>query len=193
MENVGYDARRLIASAEKEAIGRAAAMLIPDNASLFINIGTTTEAVARGLLQHAGLMVITNNLNVAGLMRPYSQIEVVVAGGVVRSNDGGIVGETTVDFIGQFKVDYAVIGVSAIDQDGVLLDYDYREVRVAQAIISNAREVVLVSDATKFERTAPVRIGHLSQVDTFVIDRLSDARVRKICANSDVRIVEAER
>ena len=193
VENVGYDARRLIASAEKEAIGRAAAALIPDNASLFINIGTTTEAVARALLQHAGLMVITNNLNVAGLMRPYEQIEVVVAGGVVRSSDGGIVGETAVDFIGQFKVDHAVIGVSAIDHDGALLDYDYREVRVAQAIIANAREVIVVSDATKFERTAPVRIGHLSQVDTFVTDRLKDVRIRKICTDSDVRIVESVR
>ena len=111
----------------------------------------------------------------------------------MRSSDGGIVGETAVDFIGQFKVDHAVIGVSAIDHDGALLDYDYREVRVAQAIISNAREVILVSDATKFERTAPVRAGHLSQVDTFVIDRLSDARIREICADSDVRIVEAGR
>ncbi len=193
VENVGYDARRLIASAEKEAMGRAAAALIPDNAALFINIGTTTEAVARALLQHVGLMVITNNLNVASLMRPYSQIEVVVAGGVVRSSDGGIVGETAVDFIRQFKVDYAVIGVSAIDHDGALLDYDYREVRVAQAIISNAREVILVGDATKIERTAPVRIGHLSQVDIFVTDRLSDARIRKICADSDVRVVETGR
>lgn len=193
VENVGYDARRLFASAEKEAIGRAAAALIPNNASLFINIGTTTEAVARALLQHSGLMVITNNLNVAGLMRPYGQIEVVVAGGVVRSSDGGIVGETAVDFIGQFKVDHAVIGVSAIDHDGALLDYDYREVRVAQAIISNAREVIVVSDATKFERTAPVRIGHLSQVDTFVTDRLNDVRIRKICTDSDVRIVESVR
>lgn len=193
IENLKYDARQLIASDEKTAIGQATAARIPDNASLFINIGTTTEAVARALLQHVGLMVITNNLNVAGLMRPYSQIEVVVAGGVVRSSDGGIVGETAVDFIRQFKVDYAVIGVSAIDHDGALLDYDYREVRVAQAIISNAREVILVGDTTKIERTAPVRIGHLSQVDIFVTDRLNDARIRKICANSDVRIIETAR
>ena len=86
-----------------------------------------------------------------------------------------------------------MIGVSAIDHDGALLDYDYREVRVAQAIISNAREVILVGDATKMERTAPVRIGHLSQVDTFVTDRLSDAQIRKICADSDVRVVETGR
>ncbi|MGF7159250.1 DeoR family glycerol-3-phosphate regulon repressor [Rhodoligotrophos appendicifer] len=190
IENVGYDARRMIARDEKEAIGIAAAGLVPDNASLFVNIGTTTEAVARALLQHHGLMVITNNLNVASLMRGYSQIEVIVAGGVVRHADGGIVGEAAVDFIRQFKVDHAVIGVSAIDKDGALLDYDYREVRVAQAIMSNARNVILVADATKFERSAPVRIGHLSQVDVFVTDRCTTEAVRDVCAASEVRLIE---
>ena len=120
-------------------------------------------------------MVITNNLNVASLMRAYPQIEVVIAGGVVRHTDGGIVGEAAVDFIRQFKVDFAVIGASAIDEDGALLDYDYREVRVAQAIISNARHVMLVCDSTKFERSAPVRIAHISQVNTFVTDRCASA------------------
>jgi DeoR family glycerol-3-phosphate regulon repressor len=190
VENVGYDARRMIAREEKEAIARAAAALIPDQASLFINIGTTTEAVASSLLQHSGLMVITNNLNVASLMRGYTQIEVVLAGGVVRHADGGIIGETAVDFIKQFKVDFAVIGASAIDEDGALLDYDHREVRVAQAIVSNARHVVLVCDSTKFERSAPVRIGHLSQVDSFVTDHCRSEAVRRICAESGVSLIE---
>lgn len=191
VENVGYDARRAIAATEKAAIGRAVADLIPDRASLFINIGTTTEAVAQALLRHAGLMVITNNINVATIMRPYPEIEVVIAGGVVRRSDGGIVGEAAVDFIRQFRVDFAVIGVSAIDADGSLLDYDYREVRVAQAIISNARQVILASDATKFERSAPVRIGHLSQIDTFVTDHCPSEPIRRICAEANVTLVEA--
>jgi DeoR family glycerol-3-phosphate regulon repressor len=72
---------------------------------------------------------------------------VVIAGGVVRGSDGGIVGEAAMDFIRQFKVDYAVIGASAIDHDGSLLDFDFREVKVAQAIIANARHVILVSDS----------------------------------------------
>jgi DeoR family glycerol-3-phosphate regulon repressor len=189
VENVGYDARRVLAREEKEAIGRAAAALIPDHASLFVNIGTTTEAVARALLQHDGLMVITNNLNVASLMRGYSRLEVVIAGGVVRHSDGGIVGEAAVDFIRQFKVDFAVIGASAIDADGALLDYDYREVKVAQAIIANARTVILAADSTKFERSAPVRIGHLSQIGSFVTDRCSPA-IREVCGIHGVRLVE---
>jgi DeoR family glycerol-3-phosphate regulon repressor len=191
IENVGYDARRAIAGEEKEAIGRLAATLIPNNASLFVTIGTTTEAVARALVQHAGLMVITNNINVANAMRPYPALEVIIAGGVVRRSDGGIVGEAAVDFIRQFRVDYAIIGVSAIDEDGSLLDYDFREVKVAQAIISNARHVVLVADATKFQRAAPVRIGHLSQVGSFVTDRCESGAIRRICAEAQIDLHEA--
>jgi DeoR family glycerol-3-phosphate regulon repressor len=186
IENMEYEARRKIAADEKDAIGKA-------SASLFINIGTTTEAVSKALLDHSGLMVITNNINVANRMRVYPSIEVVIAGGVVRGSDGGVVGEAAVDFIRQFKVDYAVIGASAIDHDGALLDFDFREVKVAQAIIANARHVILVSDRTKFERTAPVRIGHLSQVNTFITDRCDIDSVRRICAESDVSLIETDR
>jgi DeoR family glycerol-3-phosphate regulon repressor len=123
-------------------------------------------------------------------MRVYPQIEVVLAGGVVRHTDGGIIGEAAVDFIHQFKVDFAVIGASAIDEDGALLDYDYREVRVAQAIIANARHVLLVCDSTKFGRSAPVRIAHISQVNSFVTDRCESDAVRRICAESSVELIE---
>ncbi len=189
-ENMEYEQRRLISEGEKLAIGRAAARIIPDNSSLFINIGTTTEAVSLELMQHSGLMVITNNINVANHMRIFPQFEVIIASGVVRTSDGGIVGEAAVDFIRQFSVDYAVIGASAVDQTGALLDYDFREVKVAQAIIENARHVILVADSTKTERTAPVRIGHLSQVDTFVTDVCKSDEIRQICAQNDVELVQ---
>jgi DeoR family glycerol-3-phosphate regulon repressor len=191
IENVGYEARSQIAAREKAAIGQAVAALVPNEASLFINIGTTTEAVAQALLQHQGLMVITNNINVAHIMRPYPQIEVVIVGGVVRSSDGGIVGEAAIDFIRQFKVDYAIIGTSAIDEDGSLLDYDFREVKVAQAIIANSRHVILASDSTKFDRTAPVRIGSLKQINTFVTDHCPSEHIRAICTENEVDLIEA--
>ena len=187
--NLEYDNRKLLASGEKASIASAVAALIPDGASLFINIGTTTEAVSEALLDRRSLMVITNNINVANRMRVHPQIEVVIAGGVVRGSDGGIVGEAAVDFIRQFKVDFAVIGTSAIDLDGALLDFDFREVKVAQAIIQNARHVILAADSTKFDRRAPVRIGHISQVHTFATDRCPQ-NLRDVCAAADVRLLE---
>jgi DeoR family glycerol-3-phosphate regulon repressor len=188
VENVAYEARRQLATIEKQRIGARAAALVPNDTSLFINIGTTTEEVARSLISHEGLLVITNNIHVATILMPSPKIEVIVVGGVVRRSDGGIVGEQAVDFIGQFKVDYAVIGVSAIDEDGSLLDFDYREVRAAQAIIANARHVILVSDAMKFTRSAPVRIGHIAQVDVFVTDLTPPDAIVDICRHNGVTI-----
>jgi DeoR family glycerol-3-phosphate regulon repressor len=190
--NFGYDARRQIATEEKRRIGFKAASLIPDNCSILINIGTTTEQVATALRGHKGLMVITNNINVANILMGAPEIELIIAGGVVRHSDGGIVGEAAVDFIRQFKVDYAVIGTSGIDEDGTLLDYDYREVKVAKAILGCARQTMLVADRLKYERTAPVRIGHLSDLDYFVTDIPPPPRLTAICRENEVRVEIAE-
>src|SRR5919199_978323 len=80
-------ARRFVAAEEKRAIGAAAAELIPNGSSLFINIGTTTEEVANALRSHEDLLVITNNLNVAMALYRHPRIEVVVAGGALRRAD----------------------------------------------------------------------------------------------------------
>jgi DeoR family transcriptional regulator, glycerol-3-phosphate regulon repressor len=188
VENMAYEARRQIASGEKQSIGQRAASLIPNNCSLFINIGTTTEEVARALVNHEGLLVITNNLHVASILMSRPKIDVIVVGGSVRRTDGAIVGETAVDAISQFKVDHAVMGVSAIDDDGALLDFDVREVRAAQAIMLNSRNVMLVADFMKFSRSAPVRVGHMSQLDTFVTDRTPPEAIVDLCRHKGVEL-----
>lgn len=192
IENVSYEARRLLAPGPKIAIGKAAAALIPDNSSLLINIGTTTEQVAHALHNHRGLLVITNNINAIEIMKNFLGIELIIAGGQVRRSDGGIVGVAAVDFINQFKVDYAVIGVSAIDEDGSLLDYDFSEVRVAQAIIKSARHVILVADTMKLARNAPIRIDHISRINTIVINAALPAKLQEICSKNGVEVVIAE-
>ncbi len=168
--NVGYSARQLLQHDAKRRIARAVAARIPDGASLFINIGTTTEEVARALRGHRNLRVVTNNLNVANLLIPSDECEVIIAGGLVRNHDGGLVGEATLDLINQFRVDFGIIGISGIDLDGTLLDYDYREVRITQAIQRNARQVFLAADHTKFGRPAMVQAGTLAGVAVLFTD-----------------------
>lgn len=190
--NVGYAARREMAAEEKRRIGLKTASLIPDNCSLLINIGTTTEQVAAALQGKHGILAITNSINVVNILRRNPEVDVIAAGGIVRRADGGVVGETAVDFIRQFKVDLAVIGASAIDVDGSLLDYDYREVKVAQAIIENARHTILVADSMKYERSAPVRIGHISQLGSFVTDRPPPEEIARICLENGISIEIAD-
>lgn len=189
--NMRYEARRQLMSKEKDAIARCAASLIPDDSSIFVNIGTTTEAVAQQLATHRGLLVVTNNLNVVNIFRPAETTKVMMAGGTVRREDGGIVGNTTAQFIAGFKVDYAVIGISAIDVDGALLDFDPQEVRVSQTMIDNARQVILVADSLKFERVAPVRIGNVSNIDYLVTDKEPPEDFVTHCQHSGVTILVA--
>ena len=133
---------------------------------MFIDIGTTPEAVARALNKnHKQLRVVTNNINVATILLPNPEIKVILAGGEVRNRDGGIVGEATLDFVKQFRLDFGILGISGIGFDGSLLDFDYHEVRVKQAIIDNSRSVFLAVDHSKFGRNAMVKLGNIAQLN----------------------------
>ena len=189
VRNITYQTRKTLFSKEKTIIAEFAVDFIPDNASMFINIGTTTEAVARALAsKRKGIKVITNNLNVASMLGVNSDFEIIIAGGMVRSKDLGITGEATVEFIRQFKVDYGIIGVSGIDQDGSLLDFDYNEVRVAKTIIKNSRKTFLITDSSKFGRNAMVRLGHLSDIDAIFTDSNPPKEFRKAIREAGVEL-----
>lgn len=181
--NLGYDQRRRMNEAAKIAIARACARAIPDNCSIILNLGTTTEAVAQELLNHRNITVVTNNMNVANILVANPGCEIMVAGGALRRSDGGLVGELTTQFFEQFKVDYAVIGTSALDRDGDLLDFDLAEVRVSKTIIRQARQTFVVCDHSKLMRSAPVRLASLSEVTAIFTDRPLPPELAKRCAD----------
>ncbi|MFV2052712.1 DeoR/GlpR family DNA-binding transcription regulator [Aliiroseovarius sp. YM-037] len=188
VSNIGYEDRRGLHDAAKADIARRCAEAIPDGASLFLNIGTSTEAVARALLHHTNLMVVTNNMNVANILVANTDCQIMVAGGMLRRSDGGLVGDMAARSIEQFKVDYAVIGCSALDADGDLLDFDVQEVGVSKAIIRQARRVFLVADHSKFQRSAPVRIASLRDMSTLFTDAPLSPPLTDLCARWDTTV-----
>ncbi|OYT88879.1 MAG: DeoR family transcriptional regulator [Burkholderiales bacterium PBB6] len=187
-ENIAYRQREALNAEGKQRIAKAIAAQVPDGSSLLINLGTTTEAVARELLQHKGLRVITNNLNVAAILADNPECEVIVTGGVVRHRDRGIVGEAAVEFIRQFKVDIGIIGISGIEADGTLRDYDYREVQVARAIIEQSRQTWLATDHGKFNRPAMVEVAHIAQIDVLFTDAAPPAPFPGLLADAGVQL-----
>ncbi|MBK7617526.1 MAG: DeoR/GlpR transcriptional regulator [Burkholderiales bacterium] len=187
-ENIAYRQREALNAEAKQRIAKAVAARVPNGSSLLINLGTTTEAVARELLGHKGLRVITNNLNVAGILSGNPDCEVIVTGGVVRHRDRGIVGAAAVNLIRQFKVDIGLIGISGIEADGTLRDYDVREVQVARAIIEHSREVWLVADHSKFNRPAMVEMARLEQLDMLFTDAPPPRPFEALLAEAGVQI-----
>lgn len=178
---------------EKAHIADLIAEHIPDNASLFLSIGSTIEAVAMALVKkRKGLCIITNNIHVAAIVSGRSDYTVIITSGVVRPIDGGVTGVATVDFINQFKTDYAVLSASGIDADGSLLDFDYKEVSVMQAMMENARMRYLGADHSKFGRNALVRMGGITEFDAVFTDREPDEAMRKRLEEAGVKCLIAD-
>ena len=163
--NVGaWKERQALRADAKARIARSVAAAIPDGSSLMMGIGTTVEAVARELLKKSGLRVITHNLHVASLLSEHRDCKVHVAGGVLRSRDSALEGDSTVAFLRQFKVDFTIISTMGIDPDGTMRDQDLRELPVAQTLIEQARESWLVADVSKFSEAELAKVGHLQNM-----------------------------
>ena len=170
IENMEYERRQVVNLDAKQRIAARVARDVPDRASLFINIGTTTEQAARALLSHQSLRVITNNLNVARILSDNEQCSIIMAGGKVRNRDGAVTGQTTIEMFEQFRADLGIIGISGIDKDGGLFDFDLDEVLCTQAVIRNSRRIFLLADHSKFGRPALVKVGSIKQLSALYTD-----------------------
>lgn len=183
------DARRIEAAEAKQAIGAAIAAKLPQEGVIFVNAGTTTECVARALGPRRALRLITDNVDIAAMTRGYEGLEVLVPGGTVRGSDGAILGAEAVDFLRQFRTDYAVIGAAGIDETGAFWDYDLAEVQLCRAMMAGSQHVILAVDSTKFGRAASVRLGDLSGVHTLVTDKGCPAWVHEVCAAHEIDLI----
>ena len=111
----------------------------------------------------------------------------------MRASDGGITGVATLDFINQFKVDYAILSAASVEPDGSLLDFDYKEVSVAQAMMENARQSVLAVDHTKFGRNALVRMGDICEFNAVFTDVAPSENMQRRLEEAGVEWYLAER
>lgn len=189
--NIQYQERQKLNASAKEVIAQACAAHIPDACSIFLNIGTSTEAVARQLARRKNLVTVTNNMNVAQILAQNENCKTILTGGTLRGSDNGLVGTFARETIRQFKFDIAVIGCSAMDEDGDLLDFDEEEVAVSHTIIAQARQCFLVADASKFNRTAPARIASMQSLSKIFTDKPLPAKLAKRCDEWKTKIIVA--
>jgi DeoR family glycerol-3-phosphate regulon repressor len=187
--NTAYAIRHVENAAAKEAIAEAIARDLPDRASVFMTLGTTVAALAQALAVRTGMKIVTNSLEVARILTPRPDMEVVVAGGIVQKHNGGVVGNSAVEFVSRYKCDFLVTGIGAIDADGALLEFHEAEVAVAQAMLANARRVLVAADRSKFARTANYRLCRLKDVDALYTDAVPDRAAAARARAAGARIV----
>lgn len=188
--NTAFEQREVSLTEEKRAIAEAIADYIPDGSTIFITIGTTVEHVARALLNHNHLRIITNSLRVAHILYKNPRFEVMVPGGTLRPHNGGIIGPAATAFVAGFRADYLVTSVGAIDSDGAMLEFDVNEASVATTMMSHARHILLAADRTKYTASAAVEIGNATQATALFTDQLPGAALQQQLKASQVEMVQ---
>lgn len=168
---LGYAHKQGVAVDAKTVIGRAAAALVPEGATVFLDVGTTVEAAARAMADHRSLRVFTNSLPSAMHLAGRAGIEVVVTGGTLRGADGSVVGDATTALLRDVRFDIALIGLSGWDDDGAPMDFDLDKIAVKRVAIARSRQAVALSDAGKFARTAVACIGPATMFARLVCDQ----------------------
>ncbi|NBE06476.1 DeoR/GlpR family DNA-binding transcription regulator [Paragemmobacter ruber] len=165
-----FDRRMRENAAGKRAIARAVAAGIADGASVMLDTGTTTSFIARALLRHRRLVVVTNSSDIARILATVNGNRVFMAGGELRGDSGAALGASALEFIGRFSVEHAIISAGAVDAGGVM-DYDLQEAEFARAVLTCGAQRVVATDATKFGRRGVIRVCGFAMVDALVTDQ----------------------
>ncbi len=187
--NISYDVRRISMLDEKQRLATAAVSMISPGHSMFVSGGSTMEIVSKELARISALCVITNNIHAAFHLYSKSEIELLMPCGRVRHHNGGIIGPAAINFIDNFQTDYLLMGIGAISPEGFLLDYHYEEALLMSRMIENAREIILVTDSSKFQKSAMAQVGHLRDVSYLVTDCEPPDGIREIMTENNVSLV----
>ncbi|MGU3494276.1 DeoR/GlpR family DNA-binding transcription regulator [Xanthobacteraceae bacterium A53D] len=190
---LAYSQKQAAAPDAKRRIALACAALIPHGSSVCLDVGTTVEAVAHALLEHRRMHVITTSVGAASILGGSQVGDVVVTGGLMRGADGSLVGEAAISTLNTLRLDTAIIACSGFDDaDGAVMDFDVLKVATKKAMIAQSRRVILVADASKFARSALVRVTDFDAVSILVTDAPPPEHLAQRMLEAGCRIVVAD-
>lgn len=184
--------RRMREHAEaKRAIARKLAGMIEDGDSVMMDTGTTTSILARALLAKRGLIIVTNSSDVARTLATVNGNKVYMAGGELHGDNGAAFGRSAIEFISNFQVRHAVISIGAIDARVGPMDYLLAEAEFARTVLGRGDKRVIITDQSKFSRSALVKVCDFGDFDMLITDKAPPPPIANPLAEAGVNIVLA--
>jgi DeoR family glycerol-3-phosphate regulon repressor len=176
----------------KRAIGRLAASLVPDGASVILATSSTVQHVADMLRAREGLTVFTNSIAICGKLAGHNKNHVYMLGGEVQAINGATLGRDATTMLGHYFADFAFIGAGAISPNGWVMDFTREEGELHGLMLQSARTAVVVADSSKFNRFAPVRVSNLEKVTHLVTERSPEPPMDAALAALPLEIMVAD-
>ena len=175
----------------KRAIARKLAATIRDGDAVMLDTGTTTSFLARELVRHRRLTIITNSSDIARTLATQNGNRVYMAGGELRPDSGAAFGKSALDFIAQFSVAHAVISAGAVGTTGIM-DFDLDEAEFARMVLSCGERRIVATDHTKFGRRGLITVCAFADVTELVTDQPPPAPVADALLAAGVRLTLAQ-
>lgn len=172
---------------EKKRLATEALKHIKDGQTIMLDTGTTTLQIARELIGKRKVTIITTSLAIVSQVQFAEDIKVILLGGFLRGGSPDMHGPLTEQNIEQFKTDIVFMGADAIDTNGNTYTDDLRVVNLDKKMASNASQVIVVADSSKFGASAMCKVlkpkdYHLlitgTGVSTKIVKQLKNKKIK---------------
>jgi DeoR family glycerol-3-phosphate regulon repressor len=183
--------RRRVQAREKARIGAAAAALVEEGMTIFVDTGTTTLAFANQIAERSGIGVHTNSIDIADLLAHNPASTVTVVGGTLVPLFKALFGPDTLRAVARNSYDLAIMSIGTVHADHGFMDRGEDEAELRRVVRGRAKRTVMLADSSKFGRLGRITTFALTDVDVLVTDappkgafaeRLDGSRVQVILA-----------
>jgi DeoR/GlpR family transcriptional regulator of sugar metabolism len=165
----------------KEKIGSCALQFIKDGMTIILDSGTTTLALAKKISESksfSDITVVTNDLKVGMILANNKSVRLVILGGQLRNSMFSLSGLLTLKGLECVNADIFFMGADAVDIGMGISNANFDEVEIKQKMMESGKEIILLSDYTKFNSNKIAKVCSLEDIDKVITDRrISDSEV----------------
>lgn len=176
-------------SEAKQQIGKLAASLIPDHTSVFLDSGSTTPQILPYLAEKAGITVVTHSLPALYEASRYPNLNIINPGGTFHNGTSSYVGIATVEAISKIHVQTVLIAATGVSLEHGLTNTTYLEAEIKRRITSDAANIILMADHTKFDRSAVLSFCPLDRLSAIVTDQKPGKDYLDFMAKHNIRLL----
>jgi DeoR/GlpR family transcriptional regulator of sugar metabolism len=185
-----YTDRLLKDQFEKQKIARYATSLIQERDTIILDTSTTIQACAE-LLDNKPCTVITNSINIANILAGKSLIHVILLGGRLSHQHRFLYGTSTMNMLSNYFADRAYIGALGVSNHGITVDHE-EDAAIMNKMIQQSKEVIILADHSKFDKTASYKVCDLSDIDVLITDLQPPDPFMEVLIRNDVNLIVAE-
>lgn len=176
-------------SEEKKRIGKAAAQFILDGETIILDSGTTTMEIVRNLPKTISLTVISNALNIANQLSEHPDVNLIIPGGILRKKSLSLVGSAAEESFRNFYCDKLFLAVDGIDATYGLSTPNLEEAQINRVMIAISKQVIVVTDSSKFHKRCLAFISPLNNIDMVITDSGILPEDKSKLENSGIKVV----